>query len=576
MKLDKHQIAEALAEMAEIFEIKGENPFKVRAYQNAARIIDGISEDLEELIRKKELVNIKGIGAHLADHIEELAKTGKLKEYEKLVKSIPQGLLEILRIQGVGPKKAKVLWEELSIKSVGELEYACKENRLLALPGFGEKMQEKILQGIDYLRRFENLHLVSKAQAAADEILKAIRKDKGVIKSEVAGSIRRRKELIRDIDILVATSRSGPVMDLFVSLPQVENVTAKGETKSSVLLKSGISADLRTVSDKEFPFALHYFTGSKEHNIAMRTLAKKEGIKMNEYGLFKGAKFIPCKDEAEIFEKLGLSFIPPELRENQGEIEAAAKGKLPKLVEEKDIKGIMHCHSDWSDGTAAIEAMALAAKKLGYTYIGIADHSKSAQYAGGLTEKEVKEQQREIDSLNRKLRGFTILKGIEVDILQDGSLDYSEKVLESFDFVIASIHSRFNMTEKEMTARIIKAVKNPYTSILGHPTGRLLLAREGYQVNMKEVLDAAAEYGTAVEINCHPQRLDLDWRHGKYAKSKGVKVVICPDAHSPEGLLDMAYGVGIARKGWFEKDDVLNCLSAQEIKKHFTTKIPRH
>lgn len=569
MKLDKHQIAEALSEMAEIFEIKGENPFKVRAYQNAARIIEGLSEDLEELIKKKELVNIKGIGANLADHIEELAKTGKLKEYEKLVKSIPEGLLEILRIQGVGPKKAKVLWEELSIKSVGELEYACKENRLLTLPGFGEKMQEKILKGIDYLRRFEDMHLFSKAKAAADEILGEIKKNKNVIRAEIAGSIRRHKELIRDIDILVAASRSGPVMDLFVSLPQVEDVTAKGETKSSVLLKSGIAADLRTVSDKEFPFALHYFTGSKEHNVAMRSLAKKEGVKMNEYGLFKGTKFIPCRDETQIFEKLDLSFIPPELRENQGEIEAAQKGKLPKLIEEKDVKGVIHCHSDWSDGTATIEAMALAAKKLGYSYIGIADHSKSAQYAGGLTEKDVKEQHREIDALNKKLSGITILKGIEADILQDGSLDYPDKVLESFDFVIASIHSRFNMSEKEMTARIIKAMKNPYTSILGHPTGRLLLARDGYQVNMHDIIDAAAKYGTAIEINCHPQRLDLDWRYGKYAKSKSVKVAICPDAHSPEGILDMEYGVGIARKGWFEKGEVLNCLSAEEAIRYF-------
>jgi len=359
-------------------------------------------------------------------------------------------------------------------------------------------------------------------------------------------------------------------------LPQVETVTAKGATKSAIVLKSGIAADLRVISDREFPFALHYFTGSKEHNVAMRSLAKKAGIKMNEYGLFKGEKLIACKDESEIFDKLGLTYIPPELREDQGEIEAAAKGALPKLVEWKDIKGVFHVHSDWSDGTATIETMALAAKKLGYAYVGIADHSQSAAYAGGLKPNEVKEQIREIDALNRKLKGIIILKGTEVDILPDGSLDYPDSILAMFDFVIIAIHSKFNMSEQEMTKRIIKGMSNKYVSVLAHPTGRLLLARDGYPVNMHEIIDAAAKYNVAIEINAHPLRLDLDWRYGKYAKSRGVKAVIAPDAHGPEGLEDMVYGVGIARKGWFEKTDVLNCLSAEEVKNFFTTKTQRH
>jgi DNA polymerase (family 10) len=568
MKLDKHEVAEVLAEIAVILEIKGENSFKIRAYENAVGIVEGL-DDLDELIKSGELTNIKGIGSHLADHIKELAQTGKLKEYESLRSSVPDGIFEMLRIQGLGPKKVKALWEKLKIANVGELEYACRGNRLLELEGFGEKMQEKILKGIEYLRRFEDKHLFSAAYAAAFEILMEISAHKSALHAEIAGSIRRRKELIRDIDILAACDKAGPLMEFFTALPQVDSVTAKGETKSSVVLRSGIAADLRVVSGKEFPFALHYFTGSKEHNVAMRSLAKKAGLKLNEYGLFKGTKLLACKDETELFERLGLEYIPPELREDQGEIEDAAKHKLPRLVEPGDIKGVFHVHSNYSDGTATIEAMALAAKKLGYEYIGMADHSQSAAYAGGLKPDEVKKQHKEIDNLNAKHRGIRILKGIESDILTDGSLDYPDKVLALFDFVIISIHSKFNMSETEMTKRIIKGIKNKYASIVGHPTGRLLLAREGYKVNMHEMIDAAADRGVAIEINAHPQRLDLDWRYGKYAKSKGLKITIGPDAHGPEGLHDMSYGIGIARKGWFEKPDVLNCLDADGVVKYF-------
>ncbi|MFH1873747.1 MAG: DNA polymerase/3'-5' exonuclease PolX [Pseudomonadota bacterium] len=567
--MDKHHVANILYEMSQALEIKGDNPFRVRAYQNAARIIESLPGDLEQMLKSGELAEIKGIGSHLLDHIQEILKTGELKEHKHLMKSLPPGIFEMLKIQGVGPKKVAVLWKELAISNVGELEYACKENRLLELPGFGVKMQEKILAGIAYLKRFADQHLYETALFAAQKILEKIKKQKGVIKAEIAGSIRRHKEIVKDIDILVATKNPEPIMQAFVSLPEVESITAHGQTKSSVLLANGIAADLRAVTEEQFPFALHYFTGSKEHNVAMRALAKAKGLKLNEYGLFKKDKLLACKNEAELFKTLGLVYIPPELRENQGEIPAAARAKLPDLVEQKDLKGVFHVHSNWSDGLATILEMAKASQKIGYKYLGLSDHSRSAQYAGGLKPEDIKKQHQEIDEVNKKLKGFTVLKGIECDILADGSLDYPDSILKSFDFVIISIHSRFNMPEAEMTKRIIKGMQNPYAKILGHPTGRLLLAREGYKIDIPKIIEAAAKNKVAIEINAHPQRLDLDWRYGKFAKDKGVKIVISPDAHDAEGLQHMAYGLGIARKGWLEKSDILNCLPLDEVKKYF-------
>jgi len=567
--MDKHEVAQILYEVSQIFEIQGENPFRVRAYQNAARIIEGLSDDLELLVKSEGLIKLRGIGPNLAAHIKELVLTGRLKEYEQMLRGIPEGLFDMLKIHGLGPKKVGALWRELSIASIGELEYACKENRLIELPGFGEKTQTKILRGLEFLKRFEGRYLYSEAKIMADELLQAMQRHKDVIKAEIAGSIRRCKETVKDIDLLIATKKPKVVSKKFISLPHVDSVTAEGETKTSVILYNGLAVDLRVVSEKEFPYALHHFTGSKEHNVAMRSLAKKQGVKMNEYGLFKGTELLKCKDEVEIYKRLGLAFIPPELREDQGEIEAARKDELPDLITENDIKGIFHVHSTWSDGRDSIEAMASAAKNLGYKYIGISDQSQSAQNAGGLQIEKIKKQHKEIDKINKRNKGLKILKGVESDILPDGSLDYPDSVLELFDFVIISVHSQFNMSEDRMTERIIKAMQNPYTSILGHPTGRLLLARDAYAVNMHKVIDAASDYGVAIEINSHPQRLDLDWRHGKYAKSKGIKVTINPDAHSVEGLTDVKYGVGIARKGWFEKKDVLNCLNVSEVEEYF-------
>ncbi len=563
--INKSDVASLLAEIADIMEILGENPFKSRAHAAAARVIDTLSGNLQEMVESGELLKIKGIGKGIFEKIQILFETGDLPSYRELKARIPDGLLELLRIPGMGPKKVKAVFEKLGVKNIGELEYACKENRLSELDGFGAKSQEKILAGIQNIKKYNERHLLSTALAEASIIYDAIAGHPDVQRHLLAGSLRRIKETIKDIDILVSAKKSARIMDRFVGLPNVENVIAKGETKSSVMLKTGINADIRVVTDREFPFAAHYFTGSKEHNTEMRGRAKKMGMKLNEYGLFKGNTFIPCKDEAEIFHKLGLEFIPPELREAMGEIEAAERKEIPALVEEGDIRGIFHVHTAYSDGKETIEEMAASAQKLGFEYLGIADHSRSAAYAGGLGAEAVKKQRKEVDALNRSLGGFTIFHGIESDILTDGALDYPEEVLDIFDFVIASVHSNFGLSEAQMTGRIIKAMENPYTTMLGHPTGRLLLAREPYRLDMHAVIGAAADNGTVIELNSHPHRLDIDWRILRNAKEKSVKIAVNPDSHDADGLTDYRYGVGIARKGWLCREDVINTMNAREM-----------
>jgi len=569
--LNKLDVSKILEEIGILLELKGENPFKFRAYHNASVTVEALEEDLDKAIEDGTLAEQKGIGKGLYEKIVELNNTERLKYYEDLKKEIPAGLLEIIRIPGVGPKKAKALYDELGISTVGELEYACMENRLIGLHGFGEATQAKILKGIEYYRKGMGHHLFNAALKDAERLLTLLEKNKDIKKRSIAGSIRRRKEVIKDIDIVASArhERVGAVMDFFTTLPDVQSIVAKGDTKSSVILNSGINADLRIVSDSEYPFALHYFTGSAEHNTAMRSRAKKFGLKLNEYGLFKGEKSLQCKSEEEIFKALGLTYIPPELREDKGEIEAAEQGKLPELIEPSDIKGIFHVHTTYSDASMTLHEVVKLAQGAGYQYIGISDHSKSAYYAGGLTEEKLRAQHDEIDGLNSKLKNFYIFKGIECEILSDGSLDYSDEILAEFDFVIASVHSRFNMSEEEMTKRIIKAISNPYTTMLGHPTGRLLLSREGYKVDLHKVIDAAAEKGVVIELNAHPYRFDLDWRYCKYAKEHGVKVSINPDAHHMGDLSNVAYGVGIARKGWLTSRDVLNTMTLGEIKKKF-------
>ncbi|SNX53978.1 DNA polymerase/3'-5' exonuclease PolX [Thermoanaerobacterium sp. RBIITD] len=563
--MDKKIIVDILNEIGLLLELKGENPFKSRAYYNAARTIEVLDEDIETLVKEDRLKDVKGIGDALNKKLTELINTGKLQYYENLKESIPKGLIEMLKIPGLGPKKIKALYDKLKITTIGELEYACIENRLVELPGFGEKTQKKILDGIQFIKQFSGQHLFVEAYDDAIKLKQYLLDSGLVIRCEIAGSLRRKKEIVKDIDILATSDNPGKLMDIFALYEDVRDIIAKGETKTSITLKSGINVDLRVVSDSEYPYALHHFTGSKEHNTAMRHRARKMGIKMNEYGLFYGEKLIKCNNEKEIFEKLNLSYIPPELRENMGEIEAAENGLIPLLIEENDIKGIFHVHTTYSDGANLLKEVVDAARKLGYKYIGITDHSKSAFYASGLKGEDVIRQSDEIDELNNIYDDIVILKGIESDILPDGSLDYDEDILKKFDFVIASVHSHFKMTKDDMTERLIKAIKNKYTKILGHPTGRLLLARDSYELDLYRIIDTAAEYGKIIEINASPYRLDLDWRYIKYAKDKGVKFAICPDAHSIDGLHNVFFGIGIARKGWLEAKDVINTYEVEEL-----------
>ncbi|HHY77571.1 MAG TPA: DNA polymerase/3'-5' exonuclease PolX [Clostridiales bacterium] len=567
--MDKKEISRILEEIGLMLELKGENPFKIKAYVNGARIVELLEGDLKDYIKDGKIEGIKGIGKALSDKIVELYETGRLKYYEELKSSIPSGIFDIMRIPGIGPKKAKTLYEKLDIKSIGELEYACKENRLITLDGFGEKTQEKILKGIQELKKYSGLFLYSYVKPIAEEIKERLMTSSLVTKCEIAGSLRRKKEVVKDIDIIASAKEPMKLMDYFTELEQIEEVISKGETKTSVRLKAGMMMDLRVVEEEQFPYALHHFTGSKEHNTALRHRAKKMGIKINEYGLFRDDELIKCRDEKDFFNVLGLYYIPPELRENMGEIEAAEKGELPGLIEYGDIKGLLHIHTTYSDGSLSVTEMADAAKRMGFSYIGISDHSRSAFYANGLKEDDIKRQIEEIDEYNLRSKDFKILKGIESDILPDGSLDYDEDILSLFDFVIASIHSNMNMSRDKMTDRLINVLKNRYTTILGHMTARILLAREACEMDIYRIIDTAAKKNKIIEINSDPQRLDLDWRYIRYAKERGVKFAINPDAHSIEGLNNIAYGLGIARKGWLEAKDVVNCMNITELRDYF-------
>ena len=568
--LTKETIIQILEEIATLLELTGENPFKSRAYQNAARNLEKSEVDFDELVKENRLTEIEGIGEAISKKLTELIQTGKLEYYEKLKDSVPPGHLEMLKIPGLGPKKIHALYEQLGVKDVGELEYACLENRLVDLKGFGEKTQDNILAGIAKLKVYKERRLYAEVAVEAEVLLEYLKRDKSILSISIAGSLRRGNETVKDIDILAASKNPEKLGGHFTSYERIETVTANGETKVSVVLKSGINADLRIVTSAEYPYALHHFTGSKEHNTAMRGRAKDMGLKMNEYGLFRGEKNIKCANEEELFATLKLQFIEPELRENMGEIQAAEKNELPKLVEEKDVRGIFHVHTNFSDGGETLENMARAAREMGLQYIGISDHSRSAYYAGGLQIEDIKKQHELIDKFNEKLKPFHIFKGIEADILPDGSLDYDEKTLARFDFVIAAVHSNFNMPAREMTARLKKALQNKYATMLAHPTGRLLLSREPYAVNLEEVIDTAAKFGKAVELNANAHRLDLDWRHCIYAKRKGVKIAINPDAHQIAGLRDVSFGVKIARKGWLSSEDCLNCMSLVGMKEYLT------
>ena len=567
--MQKKPVSDILENIAMLLEIKGENPFKSRAYYNAAKALSGIT-NLEELVKEKRLREIKGIGEALSQKIEEYSKTGTMAYYEELTQVVPESLLELMQIPNLGPKKIKVLYDELEITNIGELEYACKENRLIHLTGFGEKTQENVLKGIEFFKRHKGEFLFGDVYQEAERIRQRLSTIVDPICAEVCGSIRRRKEVVRDMDILVAAENHEKITSFFVSMPEVDQVLVTGETKTSVRMKSGIEADLRVVTRQEFPYALVYFTGSKEHNVRLRGIAKKKGWKLNEYGIFDGDNLVICKSEEEIYRALGLPYIPPELREDSGEIEAAEQDKLPSLIQHEDIRGIFHVHTDFSDGVDSLERMVEAAQKFGFSYLGVSDHSKTAYYAGGLKHDAILKQWEVIDTLNKKNSTIRIFKGIESDILSGGSLDYDDSILEGFDFVIASVHSGFTMKKDDMEERILKAMKNPYTTILGHPTGRLLLSRDGYQVDMMRIIDCAAQNHVILELNASPYRLDIDWRYLKYAKDKGVMISINPDAHAVAGLEEVFFGVNIARKGWQESKDILNTRDVNDIKEIFT------
>lgn len=580
--MDKNQVATVLEQVAALLELKeGSSVFEVRAYENAARSVSALTGDIEELARAGKLKGTPGLGPTIIKRIEELLTTGKMAFYDELVSTTPEIKLQMMRIPGVGPRKINAIYNQLHVTSIDELVQACQEHKVAALPGFGKKTEDKILQGIAFLAQHSERHLYPEVEEQALKIQQALADIPGIVRMQVAGSLRRKRETVKDIDMVISVADDAGedvrehIMDVFTSQPNVKAITGKGPTKSSVVLENGVNMDLRVVGDTQFPYTLHHFSGSKEHHIPLRRRALSMGMTINDYGLFRGKEpapenLVPCKDERDIYAALGLDYIEPELREDMGEIEAAARHQLPELVQESDLKGVLHAHSTWSDGHNSIREMAEACTQRGFTYLGMTDHSKVAAYAGGLNEDALKRQGEEIDRLNEEYQGrFRIFKGIECDILRDGTLDFSDEVLATLDFVVASIHSQFGLSQEEQTRRMLRAVANPYVDIIGHPTGRLLLSREGYPLDLEALIDAAAEHGTCIEINAHPSRLDLDWRYVHQARDKGVQVPVNPDAHSIDGIDLMRYGVGIARKGWLRASDVLNTFSAEEVQAFF-------
>ena len=570
--MDKHLVAQTLEEIAILLELKGENPFKVRAYANAARAVESMSEDLGAFVEAGTLTQVQGIGKSLAVAIAEIWKTGRLKFHEELVDATPPGYLALIRVPGLGPAKVRLLVAELEIQGLEDLKRAAEQGKIRDLKGFGSQSEKKILQGIAVLEAGAGRSLGAEVRPLAEDLIGSLGKLSAVKQAEVGGSLRRWMEVVKDVDLLVATTRPADVTKAFLALVPSATVIASGDTKTSVRLPSGLAVDLRLVKPKEFPFALHYFTGSAAHNIRIRSRALDRGWSLNEYAL-TGAKPPPkIASEADLFAALGLPYIEPELREDRGEIEAAEAGRLPELIRLSDLRGILHCHTTYSDGHDTVHAMAEAADTWGADYLGVADHSMTATYAKGVREDDLKRQHEEIDRWNSGSKRLRILKGAEVDILSDGTLDTPEHVLEGLDFVIASVHTHFAMDEAEMTARVVRALRNPYVNILAHPTGRRLLEREGYRLRLQEIYEVAAAEEVAVELNATPRRLELDWRELRPAKDRGVRIAVNPDAHAAVEYLNLRYGIGAARKGWLTKADVINTLSYEEILAFFRSR----
>ncbi len=567
------EIARIFSAMADILELKGENVFKIRAYRRASLNIEGLSRSVKEM-SGEELREIPGIGSELAAKIEEYLRTGFMHTYEKLKGEIPLGLLTLLAVPGLGPKTARHLYDELHITTLEELERAAREHRLARIPGIREKTEENILRGIDTIKRGMERLPLARVLPVARELVDTLRQRTTLERIEIAGSLRRRKETVKDIDLVASAENPARVMASFVSLPLVEEVVMHGPTRSSVIIRDGLQVDLRVVSPASFGAALAYLTGSKGHNIRLRDLAVKAGLKLNEYGIFRERdnERLGGQEEEDVYRILGLPFIPPELREDLGEIETAMSGKLPRLVTMEDIRGDLHIHSSWSDGALSIAELAEAARARGLRYIALTDHSKGLGVAHGLTVERLMEQKREVDQVNGRYKDFRILHGTEMDIRSDGTLDFPDEVLKQLDVVIASIHSGFRQSREQLTSRLRAAMCNPHVSIIAHPSGRLIGERDPYDVDMEELLHMAKETGTAMEINAYPLRLDLNDISARRAKELKVPVAIGTDAHVMSQLENLAYGISVARRGWLEKGDVLNTLELKALKNRFKGK----
>ena len=566
----REKIVTILNQIALILEIKGENAFKIRAYKNGSEIIENYGDDIIQITKDGKLGELKGIGKALASKIEEIVETGKLTYLDELKLEFPDTFFDLFEISNLGPKKIKKLYDNLQIDSIDKLEASCKNNEISKISGFGKKSVEAILESISFRKSNSKFFRTGDIANIAESILEFLRQLPQTSQAEIAGSYRRGKEIVHDIDFIVATKLPVEIINEFTKMPEVAQVISKGKTKSSVRLNNGLQCDLRAVKNSEFPFALNYFTGSKAHNVKMRSLAIKNGYSLNEYALNSKTKTNEdvINDESDLYKALGLSFIHPALREDQGEVEAAKDASLPNLIQIENLKGTFHNHTTASDGKNSLSEMAEAATDLGLQYLGISDHSKSSVQANGLSDEELLQQVKEIKDFNdRNNNELTIFSGVECDILKDGSLDYNESVLSQLDYCIASVHSSFSLTENEMTQRVIKAIESPHVTMIGHLTGRLLLLRKPYDINVSKIIDACAKNNTIIEINANPRRLDMDWRWWKKAKDKGVKCSINPDAHKIEHFQYLHFGVKIAQKGWLESSDVVNCLPVDEIKK---------
>jgi len=568
MALSNSEIADIFNQMADMLEIKGENPFKVRAYRNAARTVQNLGKSLEDLVESgMDLTKLPGIGADLSDAITEILKTGKFSKLETLKKELPQGLDKLLSIEGLGPKRIRQLYDSFGITSLEELAKAAQSGDIYSLKGFGPKLVEKILKGVQLAKKAGRRFRFDVAKPFAEELKSYLGSFDGVMKVEVAGSYRRRKETVGDLDILVVAKNWEAVTERFVKYEKIKEVVSKGPTRSTVILRNDLQVDLRSVAKESYGSALHYFTGSKAHNIKIRKMALERGWKINEYGIYEGKKRLGGESEEQMYSLMGLDYIEPELREERGEVEAAMHHRLPKLVKLKDIRGDLHTHSKWSDGHASIEEMAQAAKARGYEYIAVTDHSHHLTVAKGLDEKRLREQMELIDRLNEKLEGITVLKGIECDILEDGTMDLPDSVLKDLDLVLGAVHYKFSLSKKEQTRRVIKAMKNRFFKIFAHPTGRIIGHRNAYELDISEIFKAAKDEGVYLEINAQPERLDIDDIYAKAAKDEGVGLCINTDAHDTMSLDFMQYGVNQARRGWIEKRDLLNTLPLAKLKK---------